>query len=47
MFKAMYYYYEKNDEVEVKKWARKILNEKGILNLNYKIQNYAEEIMKS
>ena len=47
MFKAMYYYYEKNDETEVKKWARKILNEKGILNLNYKIQNYAEEIMKS
>lgn len=46
MFKLMSYYYEKNDETEVKKWARKILTEKGILDFDYKIKNYAEEILK-
>ena len=46
MFHIMFYYY-KEDNVEMKEWAKKILTEKGILNLDRETRKLAQEGLES
>ena len=43
----MFYYYKKEDKVEMKEWAKKILTEKGILNLDRETRKLAQEGLES
>ena len=47
MFHIMFYYYKKEDNVEMKEWAKKILTEKGILNLDRETRKLAQEGLES
>ena len=47
MFHIMFYYYKKEDNVEMKEWAKKILTEKGILNLDRETRRIVEKVLKN
>lgn len=47
MFQIIYYYYKKKDEAEMKEWAKKILTEKGILNLDRETRRIVEKVLKN
>ena len=47
MFQIIYYYYKKKDKAEMKEWAKKILTEKGILNLDRETRRIVEKVLKN